>query len=611
MIEGTGPRHVRSAKPIAAGRSPAAEGEFAPAAATDPPSARFDHSPRVEAQRGHIGQLFGGAARVRRPDAAAPVLQRARIPAARAGAEQDLDTDERFEFARLIRQVDDLGRLDDIRQCIERELQDETLDRTTRLSDTYALGFVREQVERVELDRRRGSLAESPAGADVVADASLHVAKKASVTAPDATPDLLEIVADADVYSAGVEDVDTGSATEPLPMPDHDHYRAEFGKATQVVGHVRRGQFAVSPGNWFDSPYPKCVGPFWAIAPVPARAPFTPWVPDSVDLGAQPFAALLRRAAVPFVVTTAPMADASFGPAAGDLFPREPRRDDVQQGELADCGLLAALAGIVTREPGFIRGMLRDLGNGQVLVRLFDIAVQPDNRWAFTPRLVVIDKSTVMKNAAQGQTDYFAKTGGAGPGGLWVAMIEKAYVAAGYLGTFSGRTDRAHLAMGNLEGGNLDFVYGHVRGERGDYRDIDPAVVPAKGARRSQTYSPPLVAWFEAIGRAVDGPSPKTVILESKDEVGRSAAGARGHSGGEAMAKGLVGGHAYTVLRTEQSQGRRYLVLRNPWGSYGRDYDWNAAKGVTPTAREVQGTGEFRLELNDAAKRFRKSFVGA
>lgn len=30
--------------------------------------------------------------------------------------------------------------------------------------------------------------------------------------------------------------------------------------------------------------------------------------------------------------------------------------------------------------------------------------------------------------------------------------------------------------------------------------------------------------------------------------------------------QGLVGGHAYSVLRAKECKGKRFLVVRNPWG---------------------------------------------
>jgi Calpain family cysteine protease len=36
---------------------------------------------------------------------------------------------------------------------------------------------------------------------------------------------------------------------------------------------------------------------------------------------------------------------------------------------------------------------------------------------------------------------------------------------------------------------------------------------------------------------------------------------------GDARVHGLIGGHAYSVLRVKECKGKRFVVIRNPWGA--------------------------------------------
>jgi hypothetical protein len=52
--------------------------------------------------------------------------------------------------------------------------------------------------------------------------------------------------------------------------------------------------------------------------------------------------------------------------------------------------------------------------------------------------------------------------------------------------------------------------------------------------------------------------------------------GQTGHSAGEGKLYGIVSPHAYTVQKVVQLPGGKFrIVLRNPWGSYGREFNEN------------------------------------
>ncbi len=236
--------------------------------------------------------------------------------------------------------------------------------------------------------------------------------------------------------------------------------------------------------------------------------------------------------------------------------------------------------------------MLRDVGGGKVVVRLFDITVNDDTTWAFTPRLVTIEKSTVVRH----HQDLFAASGRGNLGALWVPMIEKAYVAAGYLG----REHGAHRSVEPLDGEHRGGQHGHRVRPRTRPEGRPGRRSSSRSVRRRATAerpSTPSRCSSGTDGSGLHSTRRRWWCSNSNAEITSKGTTAKGHSGGEQVAKGLVGGHAYSVLGTKTVDGRLYLVVRNPWGKYGREYDWKAAKGAV--AKQKDDAGEFMLELND------------
>jgi len=124
-------------------------------------------------------------------------------------------------------------------------------------------------------------------------------------------------------------------------------------------------------------------------------------------------------------------------------------------------------------------------------------------------------------------------------------------------------------------------------------------VVPGK--RGTRRYTTQQFQAFEQISQALA--AGKLVSVSSNEDIGRGA-GAVGHSAGETKVKGLAAKHAYSVISCRiDERGGRWITLRNPWGQYGRAYDFDAPKGQR--VREIAGGGgNFELELSDLTKRF-------
>lgn len=162
-------------------------------------------------------------------------------------------------------------------------------------------------------------------------------------------------------------------------------------------------------------------------------------------------------------VVSQPRTDARFvSKAAQPLFSRKPTKEDVQQGGLGDCYLLAALLSVVTQNPDFIQQMMKDNSDGTVTVRLYDVDSTGPAK-VFAEKFVKVNKS-VVQSTVTGR-DEFAQ------GALWVQLLEKAYVAAGYVG--GSDTVKVGNSFGDIEGGFSSIAWEHLLGKPATRTDIE------------------------------------------------------------------------------------------------------------------------------------------
>lgn len=132
---------------------------------------------------------------------------------------------------------------------------------------------------------------------------------------------------------------------------------------------------------------------------------------------------------------------------ADPLFEKDPCLEDIKQGAVGDCYLLAALASMVRRMPETLRGCICDNGDGSVTVRFFDITQQPA-----APLFVRVEKTVPQRRGH----DLYANNA------LWVQMIEKAYAASGLHAKVrrkNGHEVKAEYGYDSIEGGSQsDFI---------------------------------------------------------------------------------------------------------------------------------------------------------
>lgn len=410
----------------------------------------------------------------------------------------------------------------------------------------------------------------------------------------------------------------------------------------------------------------------------------------------------------------------------------EPNENDVLQGGIGDCYLMAALSSLAKQQPNVIKENMVDQGD-TVSVRFYKVDQSDRNNHTFKPKYVTVDKSVA---AIEGKELY-------NKGKLWVSIMEKAYAAAG----FSGGGDKKATdptQMENISGGFSVFAFEALTGKKatanklqegptltsnnkygttayggwdentwGDtttavglpwdkntinqikqvlngpkpvnynaigiyetvfdkkYKLLDEwyayiknspnpvekmfkdqkkerkdsyatqitiqdferlfkktnlnsaagkkiiqyiranKLYPGELSDKTAEYSQAQLDSFEAIKKALsDG---KAVALSTYKYPAKVSQGT-GHSGGESKADGIVGGHAYSVLGAKEDSNItgdgdglfKVIQVRNPWGAYGRQYDFSETLPEKAGKAVEDGDGSFWLELRDLTKYFRR-----
>ncbi|MBN3922114.1 C2 family cysteine protease [Nostoc sp. NMS4] len=133
-----------------------------------------------------------------------------------------------------------------------------------------------------------------------------------------------------------------------------------------------------------------------------------------------------------------------------------PSPDDVKQGKIGDCYLMAAIASIAQTEPEYIFTMFRDYGD-TVAVRLFDVDESEPENQQFTPLYIKIDKSVVKDE--DGNLVY-------SQGALWVHMLEKAYAVAGFGGDLSTTDNEIPPSYEKIHAGVSRYALMILRGRK-------------------------------------------------------------------------------------------------------------------------------------------------
>lgn len=127
-------------------------------------------------------------------------------------------------------------------------------------------------------------------------------------------------------------------------------------------------------------------------------------------------------------------------------------------------------------------------------------------------------------------------------------------------------------------------------------------------------YSLPALKHYQAIENALKNKRPIGIgtRVYNLDEGGSGL-------NGESMSRGLVEGHAYSIIGCKEIDGHKFVILRNPWGRTVRNYrvrikpDPNGGPPIKEYDVDIFDTeheqeGQFRMELNDFMLRARNFF---
>lgn len=223
-----------------------------------------------------------------------------------------------------------------------------------------------------------------------------------------------------------------------------------------------------------------------------------------------------------------------------------PGINDINQGYLGDCYLLASLGEVASRDPSLITSMFTDNGNGTYGVRFYLGGVA---------RYV-----TVNTMLANGGTEFNRGTD------IWASLAEKAYAqiqASGLLTGNSVNAGNSYSTIGN--GGAPGYALAEITGVT-TMTDFDASgtawtrqVYAPYGATQSVT--PGLTTASVISTLAADLAAGDALVLSSRT----NAQDSKGMTT-------LVANHALSIYGYDSATGS--LEIRNPWGSaQGQSWD--------------------------------------
>jgi hypothetical protein len=231
---------------------------------------------------------------------------------------------------------------------------------------------------------------------------------------------------------------------------------------------------------------------------------------------------------------------------AGDLFLNGVSAADVEQGSIADCYLVAALAAAAHAHPKVIEQGIKASGNGGFKVRFFE------RTYSGNYKEIWVDVDADLPTQKGGSRPAYARSTEKNERGmeLWPAIYEKAYAA----------WKKGYDKMG--EGGSSQAAL--------------EALVGARVSSVSLGWTPADQVWKKLEAMVANGKA-GTAGTHGKDR--------------DDLYKDikLYAWHAYTVMGIEQTEGERFVILRNPWAR-------------TEPGNDGKDDGVFRLTLTEFMK---------
>ncbi len=155
------------------------------------------------------------------------------------------------------------------------------------------------------------------------------------------------------------------------------------------------------------------------------------------------------------------------------LFLHEPNMNDVKQSTIGDCWLLSSLLAVVKMNPDFIRSMFHDLGDGNVLVRLYS-PVGNDEKY-LDPDYQEFKKGTKLVPVYFKVKKHYETGYGNASDCTWVQLFEKAYALGGFNGrnVAKVRGNRLYNVADELTSGSIGKSISIITGKITEKTDVN------------------------------------------------------------------------------------------------------------------------------------------
>jgi hypothetical protein len=236
------------------------------------------------------------------------------------------------------------------------------------------------------------------------------------------------------------------------------------------------------------------------------------------------------------------------------LFVGKIEPNDIDQGELGDCWLLAAMAALA-EYPTRVKAVFHPYLDSYADVGAYIMNVNKGGWWSE----VVVDNYIPC---GQRGTPCFARQCEE-PGELWAAMMEKAYakVHGSYAAIAGGR---AYEAISDLTG----FPYFRFENTQPRNAGAQWALTDDQGKNNISTDE-----MFKKIA-AWDKENYVLTLSTPGTDVAGYAGGSAQDINREYEQVGMVCGHAYSLVSADTYAGEKLVKIRNPWGN---STEWSGA----------------------------------
>ncbi len=229
----------------------------------------------------------------------------------------------------------------------------------------------------------------------------------------------------------------------------------------------------------------------------------------------------------------------------GPLFVNGPSSNDVRQGAIGNCYFPAAVAAVAHVSPKIIEDAITETKNPQTGEREFQVRF-----YSYSGRMEMVTVDADLYTRSWGGPIYGTTPNASDPKTmeLWFPIIEKAYAK------WKGSYDR----IGN--GGVPSQVMTALTGK--STRSLDTSYNSADEV-------------FKAVKEAADKKLPMTAGTHDDKKLYTNT--------------GVYADHAYSVLGAEESNGQKFILLRNPWGE-------------SEAGNDGKNDGYFKLEISKFMK---------